>query len=239
MRRTLIAFALTALLLVTTGCPIPDFGNPESIRALGDDAFRSYFPNVHTIVDSQRGVIVAITCATGLGPGVTSKISDLLPSFPEFSKLKTLRTWGPLLGQHTYGIVALGFENSMVSYNLDTGYVGTVNEPDEAYATKYARTCGISGNMSAPPVSNRAQEYAIIGVWRVSATVDGRPRTSTWYDTLGSYRSFDAFTANRDQEVATREALILAALRNRNWQDATLWLMQVNSVPINVQAMAH
>ncbi|PSH05152.1 MAG: hypothetical protein CXZ00_03065 [Acidobacteria bacterium] len=215
-------FATLALMLVTIGCT--DMGNPESVARQADEAIRPYFPNVRTRVFPDEGIIVAFTCSLGTGSQLSRTVAEMLPNIKEFSSLKTLRNWGGIFGSHTYGIVALGFEDSMVTYNIDTGESKMGTSLGQKYIADYKSECGLS--------ESRTGGYAMLGTWRVEFTLNDVPQTTTWWDTLGEFDKSERFAQNPSPEVTAREGIIRSYMAARNWKDIKLTLVSVKAVPI-------
>jgi hypothetical protein len=121
----------------------------------------------------------------------------------------------------------------MVVYDIDTGERNTVWDLGSDYNREYATVCPVAtGDTST-------HQLAFIGVWRVIYTLNGTSRSTTWYDTLGAYGSQQSFDQHRSQEIAAREAIILDQTQSRGWQDVSVTLLIVNSMPVSDRYLSH
>jgi hypothetical protein len=232
MRNALKGLSVLLLLLLTMGNRGCDFGDIDSVRKQANEGIAPYFPNVTTTVLPNDDMIIAYTCAQGTGDALTTQVAQVLPSLPAVQNLKRLRGFGWITGSHTYGKLALGFENSIIVYNVDSGVTTTATNLDTSYRADYAAKCGVHNH------DGRVRQYAMMGVWDTSYTLNGVAHSATWYDTLGSYSSMTEFEQARGGEVVVREAIIKNYAIDRGWDDFTLSLVAVNPIPVTSQFLA-
>jgi hypothetical protein len=141
LRYTLQFIALLAMLIMTLGC---DISSPEAVAQSTSDALAPYFPNVHTIVNTQAQQVTAFTCISGAGPQLVEDIKQSLITNPSLGKFNQLRTFSAFTGGQSYHFFVLGFERDLIVYNVDQRTLAhrTVSNSDlPNWSAAYRRQC--------------------------------------------------------------------------------------------------
>ena len=198
---TRAAIALIVLVLggqtQNQSCGLTKLTGPDAIQSKTEDAMRPYFPRVKAQALPQSGIILAVTC-TSLGVSAIQQIPAALAQNQGIHLLSQLHRFGVL----PYRFVALGFEDSILRYDLETNqYVVLSGGSLPNYSAGFEQAC------RAPEVVPANAEYVYIGVWTLTIG-DSTGQTHSWVDSLGVYRDPDEFALQRDNEIAAREAFI-------------------------------
>ncbi|MFL6311631.1 MAG: hypothetical protein ACJ71W_05955 [Terriglobales bacterium] len=138
MFRALALLCLCVTCLFFVGCDIT--GGPDAVAQQFQEELTPYFPNAEVKADPDKHVIMALSCLTGTGPLLAGKVGDVLQNDPQMAKLKKLRSLGPILGSPTYKYVLLGFDTSVVRFDVDEWSVETLEIPN-GYDGFYRKEC--------------------------------------------------------------------------------------------------
>jgi len=180
------------------GC---DMGDPASVQPKMEDALRPYFPKVKAVALPQDHALVGLSCIENVGDEMVKMVAPAVASNPAMSQLKLLR----FLPGSSYKIVAIGFEQGLAFYDVDTGATGTMPQAAN-YTTWYRQQCGLDNVASTTP----ARYGSAVWIGHFTATLDmpdGKRTTAIVVDSLGVWGD-DSFPAHRDQEIASRQELM-------------------------------
>ena len=218
------------------GCDIS--GGPQAVRQKFEDALHPYFVNAKAQAIPEKQLIIGLSCIQGAGPELVSKVADFLVSNQQLAQLRTLRTYGPILGSPSYKYVALGFDSWVIRLDVDTWRI-SYHRPWLGYSEQYAATCGLSPTQSPEPVAQGGD--AIVGsgrVWIGTFKVHfSKPFNGVLelvgQDSLGMYQKDSDFEARKDAEVSAREELIRAQFAAQNVSVESIELTRIDKFKIH------
>lgn len=220
--------ALTGLLALSMlkGC---DLGNPQTVQPQIEDALRPYFPKVKAVVLPQEHAIVGLSCLEDVGDELVKMVPPAVASNPAMSKLKLLR----MIPGSSYRVVAIGFEQGLAFYNVDTGATGTTNG-DSSYATWYRQQCGLSVEKSEVIGSGPNVTYDWVGHFTVTLRGgEGGKRTVPAIASLGVWANESFFEQQKTAEIERRRDIISNFWAAKGVTLELLSLDSVDKVPIH------
>jgi hypothetical protein len=158
-------FALAGFLALTMfkGCNV---GDPASVQPKMEEALPPYFPRVKAIAMPQRQMLIGLSCLENVGPKLIQMVPQAVARNPAMDDLRLLR----LMPGSSYRIVAVGFEQGIAWYNVDTGAMGT-KPADANYTDSYRQACGIGQNASNGGVSVHSTAQQPSGRYFTAATL--------------------------------------------------------------------
>lgn len=174
--------AMVGLLAVSMfkGC---DLGDPKSVQPQMEQALRPYFPRVKAIAIPQRQMLVGLSCLENVGPSLIQMVPQAVAHNPAMDKLRMLR----LFPGSSYRIVAVGFEQGIAWYDVDSGAMGT-RPADANYAASYRKLCGIGQNASIGSANSQIQpQPKFSGRYFTPATLTAEMRSADTETTAKSY----------------------------------------------------
>jgi hypothetical protein len=230
--RVFLTLPLLAVAMYQQSCDLASMAgaHPDQIEQKVVQAMRPYFPNVQVHVLPEQRTIFAITCAQSIGEPVISQIAEHLERSPQIGKLRQLENWGFVVGAPSYKFLKLGFEDSVVELNVDTGAIQTV-ATDDQYIASYRRDC--STDVSNDSRRRGSGRYTYIGVFDVQAWDGKKTQTFSVLDSLGVY-SPSEFESHLGEEVGARKSIMLAHFRKQKLNVSGVTLRQVEKIAIPV-----
>ncbi|HLW53233.1 MAG TPA: hypothetical protein VKW06_10360 [Candidatus Angelobacter sp.] len=199
-------FAITPLLLAmlaSKGCELGPM-----VESQMKDGLAPYFPNAIVRTFPQQQAIAALSCLDGAGPSLVDMVGPALANNPKMSELRLIR----VIPGFQYRNLGLGFEESLVIYNIESGNVSTIPMGQD-YTVFYKRECGRSQdtqeNGVVPAIARRKGSFIWLGHFTVIATFpDQTSRTVKTTDTLGLWHDQKTFDQHKDSEVEMRRKAI-------------------------------
>lgn len=193
------------------------------------DGLQPYFPKAHVQLVPDKHAIVAITCAANLGDQFPTKAGELLAQDPQIRQLKMLQG----VRGASYTGIGLGFEKSVLLYNISTGQYYT-QPMNDSYAAEYRRDCGLEQppQLQADATGNA---YVWIGYWKVLLSYpDGRTYDEHVAQTLGLYDDEQTFERHKQRQLELVEQQLKESWVDRNITPNNLRFDHVEKVLVTV-----
>jgi hypothetical protein len=102
---------------------------------------QQFFPNAHVEMAMNSQLIVGLTCVHGTSPDFARQIAVYLSQDQKTMGYLALLQLGQRYGATPYRFLAIGFETSLVRYNIQTRAIDIVPAPT-GYAEHYQQVCG-------------------------------------------------------------------------------------------------
>jgi hypothetical protein len=229
-----IAIAGFMALSMLKGC---DMGSPKSVQPKMEEALRPYFPRVKAIALPRQQMLVGLSCLENVGPKLIEMVPQAVASDPAMKDLKTLRR----LPGSSYRIVAVGFEQELAWYDVDSGSMGT-KPADANYVAAYREACGIGQNTSNSGTNAQTQpRQQPSGQYFTASMLAAEMRSADTETSAKSYLlgTYD-LTQDSGQSCATRGTTTPALLEKvfSDYVQAHPKLMQSDRTAAGVAAQA-
>jgi len=203
------------------GC---DMGDPQSVQPKMEDALRPYFPKVKAVALPQQQTLVGLSCLENVGDEMIKMVPAAVGSNPAMSQLKLLR----MLPGSSYSTVAVGFEQSLAVYNLETGVMGTA-PMDANYATWYRQQCGLNQQAGSK------NTHAWIGYFSGAIECDnGRKEIVYSLDTLGVWSEREYLDRHLASEIERMRDKWGGAWAKQHCTLSDIKLNSVRDVPVPI-----